>query len=63
MVELILTMFLVTLLGICSGLYIRDGQNDHKSSTPLGKGFHYTLAGIMFTLSVVLGTIICTTQN
>ena len=63
MLVIILSVFLVSLLSMCSGIYIRDGQNDHKSITPLGKGFHYTLAGIMFTLSVVLGTILCTTLN
>ena len=63
MLELILTMFLVTLLGMCSGIYIRDGQNDHKSLTPLGSKFHYTLAGSMFTVAVVLGVIICSTLN
>ncbi|CAL9973305.1 hypothetical protein VPHF99_0180 [Vibrio phage F99] len=63
MLELILTMFLVTILGMCSGIYIRDGQNDHKSSVPLGKKFHYTLAVSMFTIAVLLGVLVCSTLN
>lgn len=48
---------IVVLLGIASGLYLRDGQNDYKSECPLGKRFHYFLAGLSFATAIGVGTV------
>ncbi len=47
---------IIVLLGIACGCYIRDGQDDHKREVPLGRKFHYTLAGLTFLVAMVLGT-------
>ena len=59
----IISIIIVCLLAMCSGLYVRDAQNDHLSAVPVGKNFFYTLSGSMFFVAVVLGVLVCSTQN
>ena len=47
---------IIVLLGVACGCYIRDGQDDHKREVPLGRKFHYALAGLTFLVAMVLGT-------
>lgn len=46
------------LLGVACGCYIRDGQDDHKHTVPIGAKYHYTLAAISFVAGYVLSLVL-----